>query len=109
MRRIDKERDRLLRRLARAGSLTGAILAFACLVVPGALDPDRFALAILLDLLLIGLVVLATARGATLPILGTIVVSVALLLVIGLDPTIDPAAETAMAVTGALTAAAIAI
>jgi signal transduction histidine kinase len=109
MRRIDKERDRLLRRLARAGSLTGAVLALVCLLVPGAVDPDRFALAVLVDLALIGLVVLATARGATLPILGVIAASVVLLLVIGLDPTIDPAAETAMAITGALTAASIAI
>ena len=95
MRRIDKERDRLLRRLARAGSLTGALLALACLVVPGALDPGRFALAVALDLLVIVLAVLATSRTALLPILGTIVVAVAFMLVIGVDATIDPAASTA--------------
>lgn len=109
MRRIDKERDRLLRRLARAGSLTGAILALACLIVPGALDADRFALVVALDLLLIVLAVVATSRSALLPTVGTIATAVALLLAIGVDPVVDAAAATAMAITAALTAAAIAI
>ncbi|MBM7504249.1 sensor histidine kinase [Agromyces aurantiacus] len=109
MRRIDKERDRLLRRLARAGSLTGAIIALACLVVPGALDADRFSLVVALDLLVIVLAVVATSRGALLPTLATILAAVALLLAIGLDPVVDPAAATAMAVTAALTTPAIAI
>jgi signal transduction histidine kinase len=109
MRRIDKERDRLLRRLARAGSLTGAILTLACLLVPGALDADRFALGVALDLLLIVLAVVATSRGALLPTVATIATAVALLLAIGVDPVVDPAAATAMGITAALTAAAIAI
>lgn len=109
MRRIDKERDRLLRRLARAGSLTGAILTLACLLVPGALDADRFALVVALDLLLIVLAVVATSRGALLPTVGTIATAVALLVAIGVDPVVDPAAATAMGITAALTAAAIAI
>jgi signal transduction histidine kinase len=109
MRRIDKERDRLLRRLARAGSLTGAILTLACLLVPGALDAGRFALVVALDLLLVVLAVVATSRGALLPTVGTIATAVALLLAIGVDPVVDPAAATAMGITAALTAAAIAI
>lgn len=109
MRRIDKERDRLLRRLARAGALTGALLALACVVVPGALDPDRFALAVALDLLVILLAVVATSRAALLPTIGTILVAIAFMIVIGMDPAIDPAASTAMACTAALTTAAITI
>ena len=97
MRRIDKERDRLLRRLARAGTLTGAILALGCIVVPGALDPGRFALAVALDLVVIVLAVYATSRSSLLPTIGTILIAIAFMLVTGVDPAIDPAASTAMA------------
>jgi signal transduction histidine kinase len=109
MRRIDKERDRLLRRLARAGGLTGAILALACLLVPGALDDERFAVVVALDLLVIVLVVFATSRGALLPTVGALVVAVGLMLAIGVDTVLDPAAATALAVTAGLTAPSIAV
>ena len=35
MKRIHKERDRLLRRLARVSGLSGAVGSFLCLLVPG--------------------------------------------------------------------------
>ncbi|MGR0320174.1 sensor histidine kinase [Agromyces sp. ZXT2-3] len=109
MRRIDKERDRLLRRLARVGGLTGAAITLACIVVPGALAPARFALAAALVVGIAVLIGLATTRGATSATVGAMAAGTLLLLVIGLDATIDPAGATAMAATGALTTAALAI
>ncbi|MFB9957473.1 sensor histidine kinase [Agromyces bracchium] len=109
MRRIDKERDRLLRRLARVGGLTGAAVALACIVVPGAIGPSRFALAAALVVGMAVLIGLATARGALAATIGAMAAATVLLLVIGLDPTLDPAGASAMAAVGALSTAALAI
>ncbi|WP_438855276.1 sensor histidine kinase [Agromyces sp. M3QZ16-3] len=109
MRRIDKERDRLLRRLARVGGLTGAAVALGCIVVPGAIGPSRFALAAALVVGMAILIGLATARGALAATIGAMAAATVLLLVIGLDPTLDPAGATAMAAVGALSTAALAI
>lgn len=109
MRRIDKERDRLLRRLARAGGLTGAILSLACLLVPGAIDDRRFALVVALDLLVILLAVVATSRGALFPTVAAVVAAVGLMLAIGVETVLNPAAATAMAVIAGLTVPAIAV
>ncbi|WP_353815445.1 sensor histidine kinase [Agromyces sp. SYSU T00266] len=109
MRRIDKERDRLLRRLARVGGLTGAAIALACLVVPGAIAPSRFALASALVVGMAVLIGLASSRGAMTATVGAMAAATVLLLVVGLDPTLDPAGATAMAAVGALATGALAI
>ena len=39
MKRIHKERDRLLRRLARVAGIVGTASALVCLLIPGAVSP----------------------------------------------------------------------
>ncbi|WP_353827387.1 sensor histidine kinase [Agromyces sp. SYSU T0242] len=107
MRRIDKERDRLLRRLARVGGLTGAAIALGCLLVPGALPQSRFALAAALAVAVGALAGLATTRSAALPTVAAVAAATGLMLVVGLDADVDPAAATAMAATGSLTTASL--
>ena len=49
MKRIQKERDRLLRKLARIYGLTGAVGALLCVIVPGTATGIQFAAAALLS------------------------------------------------------------
>ena len=109
MKRIHKERDRLLRRLARVTGLVGAASAFACLLVPGATVPAQLAVAVATSIGVAVLVGLHTSRGAMLPALGIVAGSILLILVLGAGSVSNPATTTAMAVTGGGTSAAVAI
>jgi signal transduction histidine kinase len=109
MKRIHKERDRLLRRLARVSGLSGAAGSFLCLLVPGVSTGLELMLAAVLSAGAIVCVILYTARGALAPALGVVACSVALISVLGAAPVIDPAAGAAMAVTASVTAASVAI
>ena len=109
MKRIHKERDRLLRRLARVTGLVGVASAFACLLVPGTVTPAELAVAAATSVVIAALVGLHTARGAVLPALGVVAGAIVLLVVLGTASVIDPATITAMAVTGGVTAASVGI
>ena len=107
MRRIHKERDRLLRRMCRAAALLGTAGTLACLLVPGAIDAPRFALVVVLDLSALALLVVHTSRGAMLPAVAAYAAAVAILVVLGTDPALDPAASSALTATAALSAASL--
>ena len=107
MRRIHKERDRLLRRICRVAAVLGTAGTLLCVLVPGAVDPLRFAIAVVLDLAVLALLVVHTNRGALAPALGAIVGAVALIAVLGTDATLDPAAASAITATAALSTAAL--
>lgn len=108
MKRIHKERDRLLRRLARITGLAGALAAFACLLVPGSATTPELAYGIALSVVIAGLVFVHTTRGSLAAALGVVAASVALVLMLGSTPVLDPATGTALAVTGGVTSAAVA-
>ncbi|HKH07676.1 MAG TPA: ATP-binding protein [Agromyces sp.] len=107
MRRIHKERDRLLRRISRVAAIVGAAGTLACVLVPGAVDPLRMAIVLVLDLAVLALLVVHTSRGALAPAIGAVVAAVALILVLGSDPNLDPAAASAITATAALSTAAL--
>lgn len=109
MKRIHKERDRLLRRIARVTGLVGAASAFACLLMPGATVPAQLAVAVATSIGVAVLVGVHTARGAMLPALGIVVGSIVLILVLGAGSVSNPATTTAMAITGGGTSASVAI
>lgn len=109
MKRIHKERDRLLRRLARVTGLVGAASAFACLVMPGAMTPGELAIAVILSIGMAALVGVHTLRGAVLPAFGVVAIAIAFIIMLGTTTLLDPATTTAMAVTGAVTSASVAI
>jgi signal transduction histidine kinase len=107
MRRIHKERDRLLRRISRVAAIVGAAGTLACVLVPGAVDPLRMAIVLVLDLVVLALLVVHTSRGALAPAIGAVVAAVAIILVLGSDPSLDPAAASAITATAALSTAAL--
>nr|MDQ2699544.1 hypothetical protein [Actinomycetota bacterium] len=109
MKRIHKERDRLLRRLARVTGLVGAASAFACLLVPGATVPAQLAVTVTTSIGVAVLVGVHTARGAMVPALAIVAGSILLILVLGAGSVSNPATITAMAVTGGGTSASVAI
>ena len=109
MKRIHKERDRLLRRLARITGLVGVGTALACLLPPGVTSPAELAAAGILSVAMAALVGVSTVRGAVLPALGIVAGSVMLMVVLGAASVLDPATTTAMAVTGGATSASVAI
>jgi signal transduction histidine kinase len=109
VKRIHKERDRLLRRLSRVGGLVGAASALVCLMMPGAVRPIELAVGALLSIAVAAFVGLHSARGALLPALAAVAGSIVLIMVIGLSPAFDAASVTAMTVTGAVTSSAVAI
>ena len=109
MKRIHKERDRLLRRLARATGLTGAIGAFACLLVPGTAAGLELAVAALLSVAAVALVVVHALRGSTVAALGVVASALGLIIVLGAASVIDAVALAAIAVSGGITAASVAI
>ena len=63
MKRIQKERDRLLRKIARIYGLTGAVGALLCIIVPGTATGIQFAAAAVLSVAAGALVFLHTERG----------------------------------------------
>ena len=74
MKRIHKERDRLLRRLARVAGFVGTASALACLLIPGVATPAELAVGSVICVLVAVLVGLSTARGALLPAVGAAIV-----------------------------------
>jgi signal transduction histidine kinase len=109
VKRIHKERDRLLRRLARVTGLVGAASAVACLLAPGATVPAELATAGVTSFAIAILVGVYTGRGALLPALGIVAGSIVLIVALGTASVLDPATTTAMAITGGVTAASVAI
>ena len=109
MKRIHKERDRLLRRLGRIAGLSGAGGALACLVMPVPAGSLELAVAAVLSLAVGALVGVHTARGAMAPALGVVGGSIALLLWLGSASVPDPATTTALEITGGVTAASVAL
>ena len=86
MKRIQKERDRLLRKLARIYGLTGAVGGLLCVLVPGTTTGVQFAAAVLLCVAAGVLVFLHTERGGVPTALGVVGVSAALIAVIAILP-----------------------
>jgi signal transduction histidine kinase len=107
VKRIHKERDRLLRRLARIAGLIGTAGALACLLVPGTAAPGELAVSTLLCLGVAMLVVLHTERGALLPAIGVVVGAIAFIVVLGSAPVLDAGTATAMATMGGVAAASV--
>ncbi|HEY6800910.1 MAG TPA: ATP-binding protein [Agromyces sp.] len=109
VKRIHKERDRLLRRLSRVTGLVGAASAFVCVLVPGATVPAQLAVAVATSIGVAVLVGVHTARGAMIPALGVVAGSILLIVVLGTGSISNPATTTAMAVAGGVTSASVAI
>ncbi|MCD5347700.1 histidine kinase [Agromyces sp. H3Y2-19a] len=108
MKRIHKERDRLLRRIARIAGLSGAIGALACMLIPSSAGPLELGVVVLLGLVTAVLVVVHTAHGSVPAALGVVASSLATVAVLG-SAEVDPVAFAAMSLTGAAAAPSVAI
>ncbi|GAA1518217.1 signal transduction histidine kinase [Agromyces terreus] len=108
MKRIHKERDRLLRRLARTTAIVGSVGAFACLLVPGTTAGSELAVATALSIGIAALAVVHTVRGSLAAAIVLVAASVVLVFVLGSASVLDPGASTALAVTGGVTSASVA-
>ncbi|GAA1943901.1 sensor histidine kinase [Agromyces allii] len=108
MKRIHKERDRLLRRLTRITGLAGATAAFICVLVPGSGTTQELAIALALTVVIAGLVFVHTTRGSFAAALGVVAASVAFMLTLGSAPVLDPATGSALAVIGGVASASVA-
>ena len=109
MKRIQKERDRLLRKLARIYGLTGAVGALLCVIVPGTATGIQFAAAAVLSVAAAALVFLHTERGGLPTAVGVVGVSAALIGVLATSSALDPVLLTALGVTASVTAPSVAI
>ncbi|QTX05199.1 sensor histidine kinase [Agromyces archimandritae] len=110
MKRVLKERDRLLRRLAGIAGGTGAIATAACAFAPGGMPQLAALVCVVLSM---GQAVLLTRfamRGAGAEPVLTVIASAALILAVGFaGPHRTPDAATAIVVSGGLTAASVAL
>ncbi|HEY1105454.1 MAG TPA: hypothetical protein VGE78_04835, partial [Agromyces sp.] len=77
MKRIHKERDRLLRRIARIAGLSGALSALACMAVPGSAGALETGVVVLLGLGTAVLVVVHTMHGSIPAALGAVATALA--------------------------------
>ncbi|TYL52451.1 ATP-binding protein [Agromyces mariniharenae] len=109
MKRIHKERDRLLRRLARVAGLVGSGGALACLLWPGAATSGELVVGVVLCLAMAVLVALHTSRGAVLPALGVVAATIVLIALLGAASVLDPPTVTAMCIIGGVASASVAI
>ena len=109
MKRIHKERDRVLRSLARVTGMTGALGALACLLVPCTATNLELAVGVILSLGACALITIHATRGAIVPALGVVACSLTLMAVLGAASVLDAAAATAVAISGGVTAASVAI
>jgi len=109
MKRIQKERDRLLRRIARIAGLSGAFGALACMLVPGSAGALELVIVVLLGIGTAVLVVVHTTHGSIPAALGAVATALATLAVLGTAETIDPAALAAMSLTTAAAAPSVAV
>ena len=109
MKRIQKERDRLLRRLARICGLTGAVGALVCVILPGTLAGLELTVAIMLCAAIAVLVWLHTERGGLIAALGVVAASSATIGLLGTASAIDPVTSTAIGIIGCVAAPSVAI
>ncbi|MFF2273296.1 sensor histidine kinase [Agromyces sp. NPDC058136] len=109
MKRIHKERDRVLRRLARVAGLTGALSTCACMLIPGAVSTLDVALVVLLSLAAAVLLAVHTVHGSLVAALGVVTAALGTLAVLGSAPVIDPVALAAISLASAATAPSVAI
>ncbi|WP_350347183.1 ATP-binding protein [Agromyces sp. G08B096] len=109
MKRIRKERDRVLRRVARTAGLTGTAATLACLAVPGTLSGWLLTFALLVAVAVGLLVHLANEQGSLLLSAGVVAGSIAEIVLIGAGPGSDPVAMVAISATAGVTAASTAI
>ena len=109
MKRIHKERDRLLRRLARVAGFVGTASALACLLIPGVATPAELAVGSVICVLVAVLVGLSTARGALLPAVGVVAGAIAFDVVLGSASVLDAPTTTAMAAMSGVAAASVAL
>lgn len=111
MQRIYKERDRLLRKVARTSGLAGSLVALLCMLVPGALAPMTLLACIPLTLALALWQYLLGRTGAIRWVALIALTGIALILLIGFDETrgLNTAEESAVALLagGAMSCVAI--
>lgn len=108
MRRIQKERDRLLRRLARLTGLTGVGLTVLAIWIAPRLNPPELIITSLVALGTGVVVVLSTAqanRVGAIAIVALVVVQIAI--IIGADPARSASSLAAVSSAAGLTAASI--
>ncbi|WP_353809320.1 ATP-binding protein [Agromyces sp. SYSU T00194] len=109
MKRILKERDRLLRRLARVTGMTGALGALLCLMVPTGGAPGAMAWGMLGCLATAAAVGLATGRDAVGSSVAVVAASGAAVLAIALASNrLYPSTATAVVLLSGLAAASVA-
>lgn len=99
MKRIHKERERLLRRSARTIGLASSVIAVACLLVPGAVESSVLVLALPL-LLLVGLAQYRFGVSGGTGWLATVVIAgLAATLLVGLSPApLNPTSVTLLSI-----------
>lgn len=109
MKRIHKERDRLLRRVSRVAGLSGTVAALACMLVPGVLSGALLLGAAAAVAAVGAFIFLATHRGQLVLFLGAIAASVLAIALIGADAGADPVALAAISSVAGVAAASTAI
>ncbi len=111
MQRIFKERDRLLRKVARISGLAGSAIALLCMLVPDALRDVALASCVPLTLLLAVWQYLLGRTGAIRWVVLIILTGIAIILLIGYDGTrgLNTAEESAVAVIAASAMSCVAL
>ncbi|MCU1442494.1 MAG: Histidine kinase [Cryobacterium sp.] len=111
MQRIYKERDRLLRKVARMSGLTGSATALFCMLIPGAFEPATLAICIPLALLMAVWQYLLGRSGAIRWVVLTVLTGISIILLIGFDISagLNPAEEAAIAAVAAGAMSCVAI
>ncbi|GLI26026.1 hypothetical protein ARHIZOSPH14_02680 [Agromyces rhizosphaerae] len=109
MKRILKERDRLLRRLARVTGMTGALGALLCLMVPTGSTPGALAWGMLGCLAVAAAVGLATGRDAVGSSVAVVASAGAAVIAIALvSGRLQPSTATAVVLLSGISAASVA-
>jgi signal transduction histidine kinase len=109
MKRIHKERDRLLRRVSRVAGLSGTVAALACLLVPGVLSGALLLAAAGAVAAVGAFIFVATHRGQVVLFVGAVAASVLAIALIGTDAGADPVALAAISSIAGVAAASTAI
>jgi len=109
MKRIHKERDRLLRRVSRVTGLTGVAAALACLLVPGTLSGVVLLGAAAAVAAVGAFVFLATQRGSVVLGGAAVLSAIAAIALIGAEGGADPVALAAISSIAGVAAASTAI
>lgn len=111
MQRIFKERDRLLRKVARVSGLCGSAIALLCMLVPNALGDLALATCVPLVILLALWQYLLGRTGAVRWVALIVLTGIAIILLIGFDGTrgLNTAEESAVAAVAASAMSCVAI